>query len=196
MPSASAFTWACFSDVGLGNIWHKNIPCNSSPLCLASLECREKMRPVKWTVAVVVVNDGTCCDGCSCRCPLSTSDRWVPCGVTGARLTCVRSWCSSTVDASSSAASVRAPLKVSRFLSGHVAVWSRSHLALLWIKNFHYTYIMLNRWIDDIILILQQNRLRWYGHVLGKEDTDWVKKCMEYEVEGSRPRGRPTRTWK
>jgi len=24
--------------------------------------------------------------------------------------------------------------------------------------------------------------------------TDWVKKCMEYEVEGSRPRGRPKRT--
>ena len=50
--------------------------------------------------------------------------------------------------------------------------------------------------IDDIMLILQQNRLRWYGHVLQKEDTDWVKKCMEYEVEGSRPRGRPKRTWR
>jgi len=50
--------------------------------------------------------------------------------------------------------------------------------------------------IDDIILIPHQNRLRWYGHVLRKEDTDWVKKCMEYEVEGSRPRGRPKRTWK
>jgi len=43
----------------------------------------------------------------------------------------------------------------------------------------------------DIILILQQIRLLWYGHVLRKEDTVWVKKCMEYEVEGSRPRGRP-----
>jgi len=42
---------------------------------------------------------------------------------------------------------------------------------------------------------LQQNRLRWYGHVLRKDD-DWVKKCMEYEVEGSRPRGRPKRTCK
>jgi len=50
--------------------------------------------------------------------------------------------------------------------------------------------------IDDVILILQQNRLQWYGHVLRKEDTDWVKKCMEYEVDGSRPRGRPKRTWK
>ena len=49
---------------------------------------------------------------------------------------------------------------------------------------------------DDIALVLQQNRLRWYGHVLRKEDDDWVKKCMEYEVEGPRPRGRPKRTWR
>ena len=49
--------------------------------------------------------------------------------------------------------------------------------------------------IDDIILRLQQNRLRWYGNVLQNEDTDWVKKCMEYVVEGSRPRGSPKRTW-
>ena len=41
---------------------------------------------------------------------------------------------------------------------------------------------------------VQQNRLRWYEHVLRK-DGDWVKKCMEYEVVASRPRGRPKRTW-
>ena len=34
------------------------------------------------------------------------------------------------------------------------------------------------------------------GHVLRKEDDDWVKKCMEYEVEGPRPRGRPKLTWR
>jgi len=50
--------------------------------------------------------------------------------------------------------------------------------------------------IDYIILILQQNRTQLYGHVLQKEDTDWVKKCMEYEVEGSRPRSRTKRTWR
>ena len=50
--------------------------------------------------------------------------------------------------------------------------------------------------VDDIALVLQQNRLRWYGHVLRKDDDDWVKKCMEHEVEGSRPRGRPKKTWK
>jgi len=50
--------------------------------------------------------------------------------------------------------------------------------------------------LDDIILVLQRNRLRWYGHVLRKEDNDWVKKCMQYEVEGARPRGRPKKTWR
>jgi len=47
--------------------------------------------------------------------------------------------------------------------------------------------------MDDIISVLQQNRLRWYEHVLQKDD-DWVKKCIAYEVEGPRPRGRPIRT--
>jgi len=47
--------------------------------------------------------------------------------------------------------------------------------------------------MDDIISVLQQNRLRWYEHVLQKDD-DWVKKCIDYEVEGPRPRGRPKRT--
>jgi len=36
--------------------------------------------------------------------------------------------------------------------------------------------------IDNKALVSQQNRLRWYGHVLRKEDDDWVKKCIEYEV--------------
>jgi len=45
-------------------------------------------------------------------------------------------------------------------------------------------------------LVLQQNRLRWYGHACEKkEDDDWVKKCMEYESKGPRPRGRSKRTW-
>jgi len=43
--------------------------------------------------------------------------------------------------------------------------------------------------LDDIISVLQQNRLRWYGHVLRR-----VQKCMEYVMEGTRPRGRPKKT--
>ena len=37
--------------------------------------------------------------------------------------------------------------------------------------------------IDVIALVLQQNRLRWYGHVLRKEDNDWVKKYMKLRVQ-------------
>ena len=44
--------------------------------------------------------------------------------------------------------------------------------------------------IDGITSVLQQNMLQWYGHVLRKEDTDWVKKFTEYEVEGCRPKCR------
>jgi len=67
------------------------------------------------------------------------------------------------------------------------------------VLTLHFGFVAPKRhnlWIGGIILILQQNRLRWYGHVLRKEDADWVKKCMEYEVEGSRPTGRPKRTWR
>ena len=48
--------------------------------------------------------------------------------------------------------------------------------------------------IED--MISAQNRLQWYGHVLQKEGNNWLKKCMEYEAEGSRPRGKPKRTWR
>jgi len=32
--------------------------------------------------------------------------------------------------------------------------------------------------------------------LLSSSFDDWVKKCMEYEVEGPRPRGRLKRTWR
>jgi len=42
--------------------------------------------------------------------------------------------------------------------------------------------------LDDIISVLQQNRLQWYRHMLRKEDSDWVKKYIEYKVEGATPK--------
>jgi len=32
--------------------------------------------------------------------------------------------------------------------------------------------------LDDIISVLQQNRLRWCEHVLRKKDSYWMKKCI------------------
>jgi len=42
--------------------------------------------------------------------------------------------------------------------------------------NFFVMFLLKERLaIDDIISVLQQNRLRWYVHVLQKENSDWVK---------------------
>ena len=49
--------------------------------------------------------------------------------------------------------------------------------------------------VDPITIFIRIGRLRWYGHVMRKSDEDWVKKCMEYRVEGRRPVGQPRRTW-
>jgi len=43
--------------------------------------------------------------------------------------------------------------------------------------------------VDDMALVLQQNRLRWCGRVLRGGDDDWVRRCMEREVEGPGPGG-------
>jgi hypothetical protein len=49
--------------------------------------------------------------------------------------------------------------------------------------------------VKAIGVVVRRNRLRWFGHVERKENADWVRKCMEMEVPGTRPRGRPRKTW-
>ena len=58
-----------------------------------------------------------------------------------------------------------------------VSVATREH------RLFCHLFTSKRLGTGDIILVLQQNRLRWYVHVIQKEDTNWVKKCMEHEVE-------------
>ena len=48
--------------------------------------------------------------------------------------------------------------------------------------------------VESITIVIRSGRLIWYGHVMRKGDEDWVKKCLEYRVEGRRPVGRPRRT--
>ena len=40
--------------------------------------------------------------------------------------------------------------------------------------------------IEKFSDVMRHSRLRWMGHVLRKEENDWVKKSMEITVEGSR----------
>ena len=40
------------------------------------------------------------------------------------------------------------------------------------------------------------NGVRWYGHVLRRDDGHVLRKALEFEVWGKRKRGRPKKTWK
>jgi len=58
--------------------------------------------------------------------------------------------------------------------------------------------------LEPVSLMIKKSRLRWFEHVEQKDDNDWVKRCITWEVEGIRQRGRPKRpggivlrmTWK
>ena len=49
--------------------------------------------------------------------------------------------------------------------------------------------------LEAVSLMIKKSRLRWFGHVERKNDNDWVKRCLTWEVEGIRQRGCPKKTW-
>ena len=44
--------------------------------------------------------------------------------------------------------------------------------------------------------LAKANEVRWYGHVIRREDDNILKKTMMMEVNGQRKRGGPKMTWK
>jgi len=49
--------------------------------------------------------------------------------------------------------------------------------------------------LEPVSLMIKKSRLRWFGQVERKDDNEWVKRCMTWEVEEIRQRGRPKKTW-
>ena len=49
--------------------------------------------------------------------------------------------------------------------------------------------------VGEISKKVQESRLKWYGHVLRREDEYVGKRVMGMEVPGKRRRGRPKRRW-
>jgi len=45
--------------------------------------------------------------------------------------------------------------------------------------------------LEPVSLAIKKGRLRWFGHVVCKDDTDWIKHCTTIEVEETKARGRP-----
>ena len=49
--------------------------------------------------------------------------------------------------------------------------------------------------MGEISKKVQESRLKWYGHVLRREDEYVGKRVMRMEVPRKRRRGRPKRRW-
>ena len=49
---------------------------------------------------------------------------------------------------------------------------------------------------DSLDRMAKASSIRWYGHVLRKENENVIVKALKFEVSGSRGRGRPKQTWK
>ena len=49
--------------------------------------------------------------------------------------------------------------------------------------------------MGEISKKVQESRLKWYGHILRREDEYVGKRVMVMEVPGKRRRGRPKRRW-
>ena len=50
--------------------------------------------------------------------------------------------------------------------------------------------------MTSVVTVVEQNKLRCYGHVLKKEKEDVVKQAWEDPVRGKRSRGRQFKRWK
>ena len=52
------------------------------------------------------------------------------------------------------------------------------------------------RWYAQACVKAKVNGVRWYRHVLRKDDGHVLRKVLEFEVKGKRKRGQPKKTWK
>ena len=49
---------------------------------------------------------------------------------------------------------------------------------------------------ETIDRLVTANGVRWYGHVLRRDDNSVLRVALNLEVTGKRKRGRPKKTWK
>ena len=49
---------------------------------------------------------------------------------------------------------------------------------------------------ETVVQMEKANGVRWYGHVLRRDDGHVLRKALEFEVKGKRKRGRPKKTCK
>ena len=58
------------------------------------------------------------------------------------------------------------------------------------LSKLFYTVIT----VITVVQMAKANGVRWYGHVLRKDDGHVLRKALEFEMQGKRKRGRPRKT--
>ena len=48
---------------------------------------------------------------------------------------------------------------------------------------------------ETAVQMAKANGVRWYGHLLRRDDGPVLRKVLEFEVRGKRKRARPKKTW-
>jgi len=56
--------------------------------------------------------------------------------------------------------------------------------------------LRLRMGVESVKEALKRRRLRWWGHIERREESNWLKKCQNLEVTGKRPAGRPKKSWR
>ena len=49
---------------------------------------------------------------------------------------------------------------------------------------------------EDIVTLVRKSRLRWYGHVMRRDEGVGIRRVLEFEAAGEIGRGRPPIGWK
>ena len=57
----------------------------------------------------------------------------------------------------------------------------------------HTDMLELKETVDELA---RAKEIRWYGHVLGRDDDNVLRIALDLEVCGNRKHGRPRKTWK
>ena len=63
------------------------------------------------------------------------------------------------------------------------------------VKDFQIMDYFLSK-VDDIGEVMQQNRLRWFGHVERRDELCWIKRIETLQVDGDGVKGSPRKRWR
>ena len=67
---------------------------------------------------------------------------------------------------------------------------------MLYIKLLYSSTVIASRvGVDDLEEHLRQKRLRWFGHIVRRNEEVKINKVFELKIEGRRKRGGPVKQW-